>query len=79
MKMIFGFLSGQNGIFTDNNEKDDYADAEDDSPIDFNINPTNRQTKAKKYKRASKKKSKSSHTINQAIKYQNNKKKKGKK
>ena len=58
MKMIPGFLSGQNGIFTDNNEKDDCADEEDDNLIDSNINPTNRQMKAKNYKRVSKKKRK---------------------
>ena len=60
MNIRHGFLLGQNSIFIDTNEKGDYTD-EDDNPIDSNIHPTNQQTKAKKYKRASKKKSKSSH------------------
>ena len=78
MKMKLGFLSGRDGIFIDKNEKDDCVD---DKAVTNQSNPDKnpRQTKIKKYKRNSKKKSKSSLTINPDIKYKNNKKKKRKK
>ena len=79
--MSHGFLTGQkHGIFTDGNEGNNYTCKEDDNTmINSNKNPTSQKTKGKKHKRDSKKKSKPTHIINSAIKYQNNKKKKRKK
>ena len=80
MNMDRSFLSRRNGIFTESNGEDDYAGEESDNKLTkSNSNPTSRLTKETKYKRFSEKKSKPPHTIDLAIKYQNNKKKKRKK
>ena len=66
--MINGFLSRLKDICIDNNEINDTKE-DNNNPINSNINLINRQTKVKKHKRDSKKKSKLSHSNNKAIKY----------
>ena len=61
------------------NEKDDFVDDKEVTNLNNPKQNPNQQKKIKKYKSNSKKKSKSSCTINPDIKYQNNKKKKQRK
>ena len=57
MNLTRGFSFGQNGIFINSNEKDDYADDENNSnPTNFNISPTSRQTKLNKHQQHNRKK-----------------------